>query len=147
MSSIAANIIADLEPLDVSIAERMYYHKGNLVEVSKDPNTTMGLMQLRQYVRANPKVRIAYHQMLAEALQDAGLHTAERILKLAELQKDAYGDQDLNIPADPRMVIDLSKEISRLISESRETSISTTTAVLVASKEDAAGILKEFLGE
>jgi hypothetical protein len=43
------------------------------------------------------------------------------------------------------MVIELSKEISRLISEGKGTNISTKAAVLLASKEDAKEILAGFL--
>ena len=138
---------SELDPFVLNIAERMLEHKGDLALVSRDPGTPMGLMQLRQYVRSHPEVRIAYHNMLAQALQESGLHAAERILKLADMQKHAYGDAENNIPADPRMVIEISKEISRIILEAKGSSISSKTAVLIASKEDAAGILREFLGE
>ena len=141
------NYLKNLDTVTIRIAEAMLNNSGDLVAVSRDPRIHMGIMELRQYVRSNPEVRIAYHQLLAESLQDAGLHTAERVLKLVELQKEAYGDQDNGIPSDPKMAIELSKEISRLIAESQITNVSSSTAILIASKEDAAGILKDFLGE
>ena len=145
--STATEYLQNLSTTSMRTAEAMLRHSGNLVDVSRDPNTSMSIMELRTYVRSHPEVRIAYHQLLAESLQDAGLHTAERILKLADMQKEAYGDQEHNIPPDPKMAIELSKEISRLIAESNVTNVSSSTAILIASKEDAAGILKDFLGE
>jgi hypothetical protein len=89
-------------------------------------------------------------------MQEKGLHIAERILKMAELQERAFGgefeyvDDDGEVrtqfvPSDPKMVIELSKEISRLIAEGKGTNISAKTAILLASKEDAKEILENFL--
>ena len=127
------------------IAQAMLTTKGNLALVSRMPEIDMNAMALRSYVSSNQNIRVRYHELLAEELQENGLHIAERILEMSKMQQDAYGDADRNIPADPKMAIELSKEISRLIAESKGTNISNKSALIITSKEGAAELLQEFL--
>jgi hypothetical protein len=53
--------------------------------------------------------------------------------------------QDMPVPADPKMVIELSKEISRLIAEGKGQNVSSKSAIALVSKEDAKEILEKFL--
>lgn len=132
-------------------AQAMLLTRGDLVKVSR--KTGQNIMVLRTLVQQNPEIRNRYQELLAEEMQEKGLHIAERIIKMAELQEQAFGgmieDPDtgeiVEHLQDPKMVIDLSKEISRLISEGKGTNISTKAAVLLASKEDAREILAGFL--
>lgn len=130
---------------DEVIAEAMLETKGNLALVSRMPHISMNAMALRNYVAKNPSIRNKYHELLSLELQENGLHIAERILEMSKMQQVAYGDVDKNIPPDPKMAIELSKEISRLIAESKNTNISSKSALVITSKEGAAEILKQFL--
>ena len=130
---------------DELIAQAMLQYKGNLALVSRLPEVSMNAMALRGHVSSNQNIRVRYHELLAEELQENGLHIAERILEMSKMQQDAYGDIERDIPADPKMAIELSKEISRLISESKGTNISNKAALIITSKEGAAELLKEFL--
>jgi hypothetical protein len=85
-------------------------------------------------------------------MQEKGLHIAERILKMAELQEAAFGQtivdsegNNLDIPADPKTVIELSKEISRLIAEGKKTPFSSKEANSLAGREDGQELLESFL--
>ena len=49
------------------------------------------------------------------------------------------------IPPDPKMVIELSKEISRLIAEGKNQNMSAKNTLVLASKEDAKELLEAFL--
>jgi len=129
-----------------NIAQAMLKTRGDLAKASREPYVYCNAMQMREAVRAYPEIRNRYHTLLAEELQEKGLHIAERILKMAELQEEAFGDPEKDIPADPKIAIELSKEISRLIAEGKKTNISSNTAVILTSKEDAAELLREFLG-
>lgn len=132
-------------------AQAMLLTRGDLVKVSR--KTGQNIMVLRTLVQQNPEIRNRYQELLAAEMQEKGLHIAERIIKMAELQEQAFGgmieDPDTGEMVehlqDPKMVIELSKEISRLISEGKGTNISTKAAVLLASKEDAREILAGFL--
>jgi hypothetical protein len=128
-----------------AIAMEMLLHRGDLGKVSREEHIPFNVMGLRDYVRSHPQVRMHYHSLLADELQEKGLHVAERILKMAELQEKAFGDEDLDIPPDPRMVIELSKEISRLIAEGKGGNMSGTKALVIANKKDAKEILQKFL--
>ena len=128
-----------------SIATAMLETKGNLVAVSRLPYIQMNAMQLRLYVADNPEVRIRYTELLTNELQDAGLHITERILAMSKMQQEAYGDPEQDIPADPKMAIELSKEISRLIAEGKGANMSANTAIVLTSKEGAVELLKGFL--
>jgi hypothetical protein len=132
-------------------AQAMLLTRGDLVKVSR--KTGQNIMVLRTLVQQNPEIRARYQELLAAEMQEKGLHIAERIIKMAELQEQAFGGM-IEDPTtgnmvehlqDPKMVIELSKEISRLISEGKGTNISTKAAVLLASKEDAKEILAGFL--
>ena len=135
------------------IAQAMLRTRGDLAKASRFDAVQYNAMALRQVVRDQPNIRIRYHELLAEEMQEKGLHIAERILKMAELQEKAFGGEFTDPETgnteehlqDPKMAIELSKEISRLISEGKGTNISTKAAVLLASKEDAKEILAGFL--
>lgn len=139
-----------------SIAQAMLETRGDLSKASRMPSVAFNAMALRKEVASHPDIRVRYHQLLATELSEKGLHIAERILRIAELQERAFGgteiitdedgtDTEIHVPADPKMVIELSKEISRLIVEGKNQNISPKAAVLIATKEDAAEILAAFL--
>ena len=104
------------------IAQAMLMTRGDLAKASRLDSVDHNAMSLRAVVKSNPEIRQRYHELLADEMQEKGLHIAERILKMAELQEAAFGctiidseGNPLDIPADPKTVIELSKEISRLI--------------------------------
>lgn len=137
---------------DEYIAEMMLRHRGNVAKVSREPAVPFNAMALRKHLKDNPEIRTRYQEMLTEELQASGVHISERILKMVDLQDQAMGhtiiDMDgepMDIPADPKMVIELSKEISRLIAEGKNIHISEKQAVLLVSKEDASEILTKYL--
>ncbi len=137
---------------DEHVAEMMLKYRGNLAKVSRDPTVPFNAMALRKHLKDNPAVRTRYQEMLTEELQASGVHISERILKMVDLQDAAMGHtiidmegEPMDIPADPKMVIELSKEISRLIAEGKNTNVSDKQAVLLVSKEDATEILSKFL--
>ena len=125
------------------LAELMVEHNGDLIAVSRDVRTEHNAMSLRRAIAADPEVRKEYHRLLTEKLQEAGLHITERILKMVRLQNQCFGSEE--VPADPRMAIALSREISTLISEGKNQKVSGKAAVLMTSKEDAKEILLAFL--
>jgi hypothetical protein len=138
------------------IAQAMLLTRGNLANASRLDSVDHNAMSLRIVVKDNPNIRQRYHELLAEELQEKGLHIAERILKMAELQEQAFGGEVevmnemgkleiVPIPADPKSVIELSKEISRLIAEGKQQNMSAKSTVMLASKEDAKEILAAFL--
>lgn len=134
------------------IAQAMLQTRGDLAKASRFDSVPHNAMSLRRVVKEEPQIRARYHELLAEEMQEKGLHIAERILKMAELQEACFGgettDDEGNTVmgiADPKMAIELSKEISRLIAEGKGTNISQKSAVLLSSKEDAAEILAQFL--
>ena len=139
------------------LAQAMLKTRGDLAKASRLPEVPMNVMELRRVVQADPAIRERYQQLLAEEMQEKGLHIAERILKMAELQEQAFGgyyevtdpetgevreEQHLQ---NPKMAIELSREISRLIEEGRGQNMSTRAAVLLANKEDAREILRAYL--
>jgi hypothetical protein len=132
------------------IAQGMLKERGDLAKVSRLENIPLNAMALRHEVKSNPNIRIRYQELLADELQEKGLHIAERILKMAELQEKAFGggtdSEGFEIPTDTNMVIKLSQEISRLIAEGKGTNMSSKSAVIIASKEDAKEILESILG-
>ena len=139
-----------------AIAQAMVECRGDLAKASRSANVHLNAMALRAEVKNNPDIRRRYHKLLADELQEKGLHIAERILKLADLQEKAMGhttviknmdgeDEEFEVPADPKMVIELSKEISRLIAEGKGQNVSSKAAVILASKEDAKELLQSFL--
>lgn len=134
------------------IAHAMLLHRGDLAKASRLDSVEYNAMALRALVKDNPVIRNRYHELLAEELQEKGLHIAERILKMAELQEAAFGgtikDSDgieFEMPADPKTVIELSKEISRLIAEGKATNMSGKATIVLASREDAKELLQDFL--
>lgn len=137
---------------DEYIAEMMLQHRGNLAKVSREPTVPFNAMALRTHLKDNPQIRTRYQTMLTEELQASGVHISERILKMVDLQDAAMGQtiidmegNPMDIPADPKMCIELSKEISRLIAEGKNINVSEKQAVLLVSKEDATEILAKFL--
>lgn len=144
---------SELMPIEFQkIAEAMLETRGDLAKASRLESVEFNAMALRAVVKNNPAIRQRYHELLAEELQEKGLHIAERILKMAELQEAAFGGtfEDMNgdtqmMPADPHTVIKLSQEISRLISEGKGQNMSPKSAIILASKEDAVEILANFL--
>lgn len=137
------------------IAQAMLETRGDLAKASRLDTVDLNAMALRNEVKSNPLIRKRYHELLADELQEKGLHIAERILRMAELQDKAMGQtvmvegmdglEEMEMPADPKMVIELSKEISRLIAEGKGQNISSKAAVIIASKEDAKELLSSFL--
>ena len=126
--------------------------RGDLAKASRLPSVEHNAMGLRAIVKENPMIRRRYHELLAEEMQEKGLHIAERILKMAELQEAAFGQtiidsegEALDIPADPKTVIELSKEISRLIAEGKNQPMSVNATILLSSKEDGKELLLSFL--
>ena len=139
------------------IAQAMLQTRGDLAKASRFDAVAMNAMALRREVKENPVIRNRYHELLAEEMQEKGLHIAERILKMAELQEQAFGgeyeytDPDTGLVEtrqhmqDPKMAIELSKEISRLISEGKGQNLGGKMALVLASKEDAKELLAGFL--
>jgi hypothetical protein len=138
------------------IAQAMLATRGDVSKASRFDSIPYNAMALRNVVKDNPEIRRRYHDLLSMELQEKGLHIAERILKMAELQEKAFGGETeyiddfgntatMHVPPDPKMVIELSKEISRLIAEGKGQNMSAKSAVIIASKEDAEEILKGFL--
>lgn len=139
-----------------AIANAMVETRGDLAKASRSDTINYNAMALRAIVRENPAIRRRYHELLAEVLQEKGVHIAERILTMVSLQEKAMGGETeivnelgqkevIDMPADTKMVIELSKEISRLIAEGKGQSMSAKATVLIASKEDAQEILAAFL--
>ncbi len=137
------------------IAQAMLMVRGDIAKASRLDSVDHNAMSLRAVVKSNPAIRVRYHELLADELQEKGLHVAERILRMAELQEKAMGCtvmvegpdgmEEMEMPADPKMVIELSKEISRLIAEGKNQNMSAKAGVMIASKEDAKEILASFL--
>ena len=134
------------------IAQAMLFTRGDLAKASRLDSVDHNAMSLRAVVKNNPDIRKRYHELLAEEMQEKGLHIAERILKMAELQEQAFGHSIpdgeggvIEIPADPGTVIKLSQEISRLIAEGKGTPMSSKTTLVLASAQDAKELLESFL--
>jgi len=127
------------------VANAMLQTKGNLTLASRLPEVGMNAMALRNFVAQNKEVRIRYHELLAATLEESGLLLAERILEMSIMQQNAYGDLSNDIPPDPKMAIELSKEISRLLAEGKQGNVSSSTAMIITSKEGASEILQRFL--
>jgi len=137
------------------IALAMLDVRGDIAKASRSDTITHNAMALRAVVKNNPQIRKRYQELLTDELMDRGLHVTERILRMVDLQDKAMGCtvmvegpeglEEMDMPADPKMVIELSKEISRLIAEGRTQNISGKSALLLVSKEDAKEILADFL--
>jgi len=137
------------------IAQAMLETRGDLAKASRSDTVEHNAMSLRAEVKKYPAIRKRYHELLTDELQEKGLHIAERILRMAELQEQAMGQtvmvdgmdgpEAMDMPADPKMVIELSKEISRLIAEGKGQNMSSKAAVMIASKEDARELLASYL--
>jgi hypothetical protein len=134
------------------IAQAMLESRGDLAKASRLDTVNHNAMSLRAVVKSNPEIRARYHELLAEEMQEKGLHIAERILKMAELQDQAYGQiikdsegNELEIPADPNTVVKLSVEISRLIAEGKTSTMSVKNTLIIASAQDAKELLESFL--
>lgn len=148
----------EAEPLSQEhelIALAMLETRGDIAKASRSNTITHNAMALRAVVKKYPQIRLRYRDLIAEELMDKGLHITERILRMAELQDKAMGctvmvegpegPEEMEMPADPKMVIELSKEISRLIAEGKNQNLSSKSVVMLASKEDAKEILANFL--
>tara|TARA_R110000850_G_scaffold27447_1_gene77579 strand:- start:1947 stop:2405 length:459 start_codon:yes stop_codon:yes gene_type:complete len=138
------------------IALAMVQTRGDLAKASRFDSVTHNAMSLRAVVKSNPLIRARYHELLADEMQEKGLHIAERILTMADLQGQAMGgktmitnelgdQEEIDMPADTKMVIELSKEISRLIAEGKGQPMSAKSTLVLASKEDAKELLEAFL--
>lgn len=148
----STEIVASLSAEHELIAQAMLAVRGDLAKASRLDAVDHNAMSLRVVVRENPAIRARYHELLAQELQEKGLHIAERILKMAELQEQAYGGtiidmngDQMDIPADIKTVIELSKEISRLIAEGKTQPMSAKSTLIIASKADAEELLKSYL--
>ena len=145
-----SEIAVSLSDEHEAIAQAMLVTRGDLAKASR--NTEQNAMALRATVKNNPAIRQRYHELLAEEMQEKGLHIAERILKMAEMQEECFGTtmvdnqgNEIEIPADPKMAIELSKEISRLIAEGKGTPMSSKNTLVIASAQDAKELLESFL--
>ena len=127
------------------IATAMLAEHGDLAKASRHDTVMYNAMALRKLVASEPAIRSRYQELLAEELESSGLHIAERILVIKKLQDIAFGDLEKMIPPDPKVILDCSKEISRLIAESKGVNISGKSAIAIVSKEDASEILGAFL--
>lgn len=139
------------------IAQAMLFCRGDLAKASRLDSIEHNAMSLRNTVKQHPEIRARYMVLLSEEMQEKGLHIAERILKMAELQELAYGRQithdalgnelvpPIDVPADPKTVIDLSREISRLIAEGKGAPFSTKEANSLAGRVDGQELLESFL--
>jgi hypothetical protein len=138
------------------IAQAMVQTRGDLSKASRFDQIDYNAMSLRAVVKSNPEIRARYHVLLAEEMQEKGLHIAERILNMASLQEEAMGKkilitneagdlEEMDVPTDIKTVIELSKEISRLIAEGKGQPMSAKSAMVLASKEDAKDLLESFL--
>lgn len=137
------------------IAQAMLQARGNVAKASRYDTVEHNAMSLRAEIKNNPAIRARYQQLLASELEASGLHITERILKLADLQEQAMGctmmvegpdgPMEMDMPSDPAVVINLSKEISRLIAEGKNQNISGKAGMMLVSKEDAKELLEEFL--
>lgn len=139
------------------IAQAMLETRGDLAKASRFDAVQMNAMALRREVQANPAIRNRYLQLLGMKLQEQGVHIVERISRMFELQNDAYGgmkvmkdpitgeETEMEIPADPKLVIELSKEISRLIAEGESKAMSDKAIKTMYSKEDVKNVLDKFL--
>ena len=138
-----------------AIALAMLESRGDVAKASRSSSIPYNAMALRALVKKHPEIRRRYQNLLTDELMDKGLHITERILKMVELQEKAMGCtvmvegidgmEEMDMPADPKMVIELSKEISRLIAEGKNQNMSNKSAIMLTSKEDAKEILKGFL--
>lgn len=135
------------------IAQAMAATRGNIALASRSDTVEHNAMSLRRVVKDNPIIRRRYQELLTEELAEKGLQISERILKLADLQERAFGGEMedvitgdmVELPPDVRSVLDISKEISRLITEGRMQNMSEKSAKNLVSKENAEEILKKFL--
>ena len=125
------------------IAQAMLSSRGNLAHASRNGSVSYNAMALRAVVKDNPIIRQRYHELLGEEMEASGIHIAERILQINDLLCDAYGTDEF--PADPKTVIELSKELSRLIAEGKANPLSSHAAVILTSKEGAKELLQKFL--
>jgi GTPase SAR1 family protein len=144
--------LLDLTTEHEAIAQAMLETRGDLAKASRFDTVEHNAMSLRTVVKNNPNIRQRYHELLADEMQEKSLHIAERILKMAELQEDAFGHTitdcdgvEIDIPADPNTAIKLSQEISRLIAEGKGTPMSGKTTLVLASAQDAKELLASFL--
>ena len=139
-----------------NIAQAMAITRGDLAKASRLDTVEYNAMTLRVIVKDNPSIRSRYHELLADEMQESGLHIAERILNMVGLQEQAMGGkmmitnemgekEEMDIPADIKTVIELSKEISRLIAEGKGQPMSKKSVMVLASKEDAVELLQRFL--
>ena len=137
------------------IAQAMLQTRGDVAKASRYDTVEHNAMSLRAEIKNNPAIRSRYHELLASELESSGLHITERILKMADLQEQAMGctmmvegpdgPEAMDMPADPATVINLSKEISRLIAEGKNQNISGKAGIMLVSKEDAKELLEDFL--
>ena len=135
-----------------TIAQEMVSNKGDIAKTSRSTAVGYNAMSLRVLLKENPSIRNRYLELIGEGLQEMRVHIAERIQDIAELQMSAYGQviqdelgNDIVLPADPKTVIELSKELSRLIAEGKQQPMSAKSTAILASKEDAVELLESFL--
>lgn len=136
------------------VAQAMLQTRGNLAKASRYDTVEYNAMSLRAIVKDNPEIRQRYHELLAEEMQEKGLHIAERILKMAEMQEESFGGtiidgngEEQHIPADPATAIRISQEISRLIAEGKGQPMSGSATLILAATIDGKELLKSFLDD
>lgn len=127
------------------LAQLMVEHNGDLKKVTRDPANNMNMAQVRLALTNDPAIRPRYSQLLAEKLECAGLGSAERVLKLVELQDIAMGDEEKGYLPDINGYIAVSKEISRVIAEAKGQQVVGDNAIIMVSKEGAKELLLGFL--
>ena len=140
-----------------ALAQAMLETRGDLAKASRLGSVKYNAMALRIIVKDNPIIRQRYHALLAQEMQEKGLHIAERILKMAELQEKAFDGgvmqvmgmdgemEEVETPPDPAMVIKLSPEISRLIAEGKGQRLSADEAEKLSARLDGRELLEGFL--
>jgi hypothetical protein len=139
-----------------AIAQAMLTTKGDLGKASRSKTIGCNAMQLREVVRKNPEIRRRYHELLAESIMEKSVHIAERVAEVADLKEQTLGGpmeivnevgekEIIDMPADIKSYIEVSKELSRLIAEGKNQNMSAKAVVVLASKEDAQELLEGFL--
>jgi len=136
-----------------NIAKAMLETNGDISKASRSNLVNMNAMQLRNEVAKYPQIRVRYFELLAGSAQELGLHIMERIVEMRKLQMQALGhtivDEDgeeFDVPPDPKVFIECSKELSRLIAEGRLQNMSANEVEKMAAKLDGREILESLLG-
>lgn len=139
------------------IVHELVHCRGDLKKVNKRKKTKYTGAQIRNIMGHFPSIRKRYQEELTKELQTSGLHIAERILEMCDRQKklfetakrphkkDEQEEGEMDIAQAHKLNIEYSKEISRLIAESKEQQMSEKQARLVITKENVGDFLEAIL--